>query len=62
MADVFERRADLNAERDRLWELIDNTPNLDWLLLTKRPQNICVVLHLGEMIGLTTFGWEQVSN
>jgi protein gp37 len=40
MADVFERRADLNAERTRLWQLIENTPNLDWLLLTKRPQNI----------------------
>jgi protein gp37 len=40
MADVFERRADLNSERLRLWELIDKTPNLDWLLLTKRPQNV----------------------
>lgn len=40
MADVFERRADLNDQRARLWELILNTPNLDWLLLTKRPQNI----------------------
>lgn len=40
MADVFERRADLNTERLKLWALIENTPNLDWLLLTKRPQNI----------------------
>ncbi len=40
MADVFERRADLNPERSRLWQLIEATPNLDWLLLTKRPQNI----------------------
>jgi len=40
MADVFERRSDLNEQRSRLWELIHNTPNLDWLLLTKRPQNI----------------------
>lgn len=40
MADVFEHRADLNSERVRLWELIDNTPHLDWLLLTKRPQNV----------------------
>ena len=40
MADVFERRAILNAERTRLWKLIEDTPNLDWLLLTKRPQNI----------------------
>jgi protein gp37 len=40
MADVFERRTELNAERLRLWDLIERTPNLDWLLLTKRPQNI----------------------
>lgn len=26
--------------RVRLFELIDSTPNLDWLLLTKRPENI----------------------
>lgn len=40
MADVFERRAELNAQRLRLWELIEQTPWLDWLLLTKRPQNV----------------------
>lgn len=39
MADVFEGREDLNIERDRLWQLIYETPALDWLLLTKRPQN-----------------------
>lgn len=39
MADVFERKASLNIWRDRLWQLIDETPWLDWLLLTKRPQN-----------------------
>lgn len=40
MADVFERRAELNPWRSRLWDLIDATPMLDWLLLTKRPQSI----------------------
>ncbi|HWV98945.1 MAG TPA: phage Gp37/Gp68 family protein [Candidatus Acidoferrum sp.] len=40
MADVFESRADLDAWRTRLWVLIRETPWLDWLLLTKRPQNI----------------------
>jgi protein gp37 len=40
MADVFERRADLNAWRDKLWPLIEQTPHLDWLLLTKRPHNV----------------------
>jgi len=40
MADVFEDRRDLDAQRERLWDLIERTPNLDWLLLTKRPENI----------------------
>jgi protein gp37 len=40
MADVFELRADLNPWREKLWELIGKTHWLDWLLLTKRPQNI----------------------
>ena len=39
MGDVFERKAELNPWRDRLWELIEETPWLDWLLLTKRPQH-----------------------
>jgi protein gp37 len=38
MCDVIERRADLNPLRERLYGLIEETPNLDWLLLTKRPQ------------------------
>lgn len=40
MADVFEKRADLDEPRQRLWDLIAQTPNLDWLLLTKRPQHV----------------------
>lgn len=40
MADVFEKRKDLDPWRDRLWGLIDKTPWLDWLLLTKRPENV----------------------
>jgi protein gp37 len=40
MADVFEERDELDPIRSRLWELIEATPNLDWLLLTKRPQAI----------------------
>lgn len=39
MADVMEDRRDLDALRARLWDLIDATPNLDWLLCTKRPEN-----------------------
>ncbi len=40
MADVFEAREDLNVERDRLYKLIEQTPWLDWLLLTKRPGSV----------------------
>ena len=40
MADVFEQNADLDVHRESLWYLIESTPHLDWLLLTKRPQNI----------------------
>ena len=40
MADVFEARPDLDPWRRRLWSLIEQTPWLDWLLLTKRPQHI----------------------
>jgi protein gp37 len=36
MADVFENRPDLVPHRLRLLELIAQTPQLDWLLLTKR--------------------------
>ena len=48
MADVFERRRDLNDERKRLWRLIESTPHLDWLLLTKRPQNVHRVVPWGQ--------------
>lgn len=48
LADVFEGRETMPAEawpevllaRERLWYLIEETPHLDWLLLTKRPENI----------------------
>jgi len=39
MADVFDNQGPA-SERERLFELIRVTPELDWLLLTKRPQNI----------------------
>ena len=40
MADVFEARSDLDAPRARLFELIEQTPNLIWQLLTKRPEQV----------------------
>lgn len=40
MADVFEMNHALDAERERLFDLIEATPLLTWQLLTKRPENI----------------------
>ena len=37
MADVMDDEAP-EGQRERLWELIDQTPHLTWQLLTKRPQ------------------------
>lgn len=39
MADIFDNQVD-PAWRDDLWVLIAACPDMDWLLLTKRPQNI----------------------
>lgn len=53
LADVFEDREELAPWREDLFELIAETTNLDWLLLTKRPENLNSMLpwtadHLGE--------------
>lgn len=40
LADVFEDRDELLPWRSELFELIDRTTQLDWLLLTKRPERI----------------------
>jgi protein gp37 len=44
LADVMEDRRDLDAVRSDLRALIESTPSLDWLLLTKRPQNFARLL------------------
>ena len=40
LADVFEDRPELEEPRLRLFSMIWDTIELDWLLLTKRPENI----------------------
>jgi protein gp37 len=40
LADVFEGRPELDEWLVDLLLLIDETPHLDWLLLTKRPENV----------------------
>jgi len=42
LADVFDNHSSILPDwRADLWALIRATPNLDWMLLTKRPGNIC---------------------
>jgi len=43
LADVFDNKAPAGARGDLL-DLIRDTPQLDWLLLTKRPENIAKML------------------
>jgi len=50
MADVFEIHGEavinerMNSARARLWALIEETPHLDWQLLTKRPENVASLI------------------
>lgn len=61
MADVFEKHQDasvntqLDEDRFRLWNLIDETPHLIWLLLTKRPENILHMLPLSWITHVGSF-------
>ena len=53
MADVFEDRPELIMPRTRLFRLIAGTTNLDWLLLTKRPENV---------LDMTFYAWRVQQN
>lgn len=44
MADVFEDRPELVPLRARLVDVIAGTPELIWLLLTKRPENVMALI------------------
>lgn len=48
MADVFDKDAPAE-EWGKLWRLIESTPSLDWLLLTKRPQVWAKGILLGDL-------------
>lgn len=49
LADVFDDHPSIAPEwRAELWDLIAATPNLDWLLLTKRPENWAAFLPAAE--------------
>lgn len=40
MSDVFLDEPAIQHARTLLWEVVRSTPNLDWQILTKRPENI----------------------
>lgn len=44
LGDVFEENAQLVEARQDLWNLVKQTPFLDWMILTKRPENITSML------------------
>lgn len=60
LADVFEDRPELVQWRAELFELIATTPHLDWLLLTKRPENIVRLWPTAEYHGPDAKVWPHV--
>lgn len=44
LSDVFEDRPELVPLREDLWRLVKRTPYLDWMILTKRAENIATML------------------
>jgi protein gp37 len=60
LADVFDNQVPAEWRQD-LWHLIDKTQHLDWLLLTKRPQNINSMLPIGYWSGTARpWPWQNV--
>lgn len=65
LSDVFEDREDLVGPRRRLGDLIEDCPDLDWLLLTKRPRSswllLSVMFRLGQSRILPRNVWVGVT-
>ncbi len=60
MCDIFEDHPDANAIRPDLWELIQQTPNLVWMLLTKRPHNFLRFLPASWRWAWSNKAWRHV--
>jgi protein gp37 len=43
LSDIFDAEVD-QSWRDDLWQVIEATPSLEWLILTKRPENILLMI------------------
>ncbi len=61
LADVFEDNPQVEEWREELLDLIENTPNLDWLLLTKRPEVYSRVMHAKWYGGYPRNMWAGIS-
>ncbi|MEN6586812.1 MAG: phage Gp37/Gp68 family protein [Sulfuricella sp.] len=48
MSDFFEDRRDLDSARLQALDVMRQTPNLDWLILTKRPEKILDLIAIAE--------------
>jgi protein gp37 len=59
LADFFDNQVPYEWRRDA-WRTIAETPNLDWLILTKRPQNIAKMLPEAGIGGPWGDGWPHV--
>jgi protein gp37 len=61
LADVFDNQVP-DQWRRMLFAMIAETPNLDWLLLTKRPQNMRKMLEIadGDVLPAWGDGWPNV--
>jgi len=57
LADVFEAHADLDAMRADLWKLVEACDALDWLLLTKRPENIRAMVPPAWLVAWPAHVW-----
>jgi len=64
IADIFEIKHDqldeMNQWRRELFQLIEQTPNLIWLLLTKRPENVASLIEANTDTDEKT--WFQKNN
>jgi len=61
MCDVFELHPDVEAARLRLFDLITHTPYLDWMLVTKRPENMLWMTPTSWRNGWPVNVWAYVS-
>jgi protein gp37 len=56
MSDFFEDRRDLDLARLDALDIMAQTPNLDWLVLTKRPERIMDLLKRASAMAVRTSG------